>query len=520
MRSKAASPFIAAAALFMLFHPPAGAEPRSIDPGAVRRYRVDHERDILRELVGLLSVPNLASDTPNIERNAAALTEMLQRRDVATKLLRVQGAPPVVFGELKAKGAKKTIVFYAHYDGQPVDPKQWIGEPWSPSFMPFPPDPARLEPALQRLDSTALLSPEARLYARSASDDKAPIVAALAAIDALRGARIPLSVNLKFFLEGEEEAGSPHLEQILRENADLLKSDLWIFADGPVHQSRAMQVFYGVRGVTTLELTTYGPSRSLHSGHYGNWAPNPAAVLANVIASMRDSDGRILIDGFYDDVRALTGAERAAIAAVPDVDADLRGEFALGATEGGNAPIGERIMLPALNVRGLSSGAVGDRAANAIPVSATASIDFRLVLDQTPAGVRGRVDAHLRKQGFHVVAEEPDEEQRRAHPRLIRAAWGHGYPPARTALDHPMAAAAARAIESATGSLVRLPTLGGSLPIYIIETVLGAPLLGVPIVNHDNNQHGANENLRLQNLWDGIEVYANLLAGLDSQRVP
>ena len=455
---------------------------------SVRAWRVKSETAILDELRAFLALPNVASDTPNIERNAAMLAEMLRRRGVEPRLLRVEGAPPVVFGELRTPGARETLVLYAHYDGQPVDPSQWTSDPWTPVL---------------RGD---------RLYARSASDDKAPIVAMLSALDALRASKIPLRVNVKFFFEGEEEAGSPHLGAILEKHRHLLQdAQLWIIADGPVHQSGRPQLYYGVRGVMGLELTTYGPARPLHSGHYGNWAPNPIATMANLIASMRDDRGRILIDGFYDDVRPLGDAERAALAEVPPVDEPLRRELALGRTEGD--AVAERITLPALNVRGIRGGAVGEQAANVISTEARASIDFRLVPDQTPERVKEKVERHLRARGFHVVHATPDAETRRAHANVVKVEWESGYPPSRLALDHPLAAAIERRLETATGEhFVKLPTLGGSVPLYLFHAKLGAPALGLPTVNHDNNQHGANENLRLQNLWNAIETFAALLA--------
>jgi len=203
------------------------------------------------------------------------------------------------------------------------------------------------------------------------------------------------SVHVKLFFEGEEEAGSPHLGALLREHAELLASDLWIFCDGPIHQSGLQQVVFGVRGVIGANLTVYGPLRALHSGHYGNWAPNPAAMLASMLAAMRAPDGRIRISGFYDDVRPLSAADRQAIAAVPGVEAQLRSEFGIASSEVPNALLIERILQPAMNVRGLESGAVGPQSRNAIPTQARASIDFRLVPDQDPARVRQRVELHF-----------------------------------------------------------------------------------------------------------------------------
>ncbi len=494
----------------------AALAPAPVPPGsdAVREWRLAHERAIVRELADLVSLPNLAKDAPAIRGNAEAIRAMLSRRGIASRLLEVEGAPPAVLGERRTPGARRTVVFYAHYDGQPVRPATWHSDPWRPVLRD-----GRLEDGAREiaLAGSGPLPAEARLFGRSVSDDKAPIVAMMAALDALAATGGAPDVDLKFFFEGEEEAGSPHLAAFLDRYRDLLAADLWLLCDGPVHASRRMQVYFGARGITEVEMTLYGPARPLHSGHYGNWAPNPAVELAHLVAALRDTDGRVLVPRFYDDVKPPTPAERQALAEVPDVDGALREELALGRTEAGGARLVERILLPALNVRGLSSGAVGAEAANAIPVDARASIDLRLVPDQTPEGVRAQVEAHLTSLGYEIVHAAPTVEQRRAAPRLVRLDWGPGYPAARVAMDTEAARAVVRAVEEAVGGpVIRLPTLGGSVGMETFTRILGAPVVGVPIVNHDNNQHGADENLRLANLWQGIEVFAALMGRLES----
>jgi acetylornithine deacetylase/succinyl-diaminopimelate desuccinylase-like protein len=478
----------------------------------VRAYRIAHEKEIVLEFAHLLSLPNRAPDTQDIEHNAEFIKTMLERRGLTVRMLRLPGAPPVVLGELRTADGRPTIGIYAHYDGQPVDPAQWLSPPFSPVLRDQNGKDIHWETA-------ASFDPEWRLYARSASDDKAPIEATMAALDALHTSHTPLAVNVKFMFEGEEEAGSPHLPEILQRYPDALDAEIWLLCDGPVHQSRRMQVFFGARGATDLEITTYGPARPLHSGHYGNWAPNPIVLLTHLLDSMRDMDGKILIPGFYDDVRPLTEVEKRALAQTPAADQELQQELAIRVPEGGGAPLAEQILKPALNIRGIQAGHVGSQTANVISTEAEASIDFRLVPNQTPEKVRAQVEDHITRQGFFIVHDNPDATVRQAHAHVVKLQWGLGYPSYRASIENAAAQGIVRAIETATGGpIIQVVSLGGSVPMYLFDGKNHTPVIGVPIANYDNNQHAANENLRLQNLWDAIQVYAAIFADFDGNR--
>jgi acetylornithine deacetylase/succinyl-diaminopimelate desuccinylase-like protein len=478
---------------------------------AAREWRTAHERAIVDEFFGLLSLPNIAADRAAIQRNAESISRMMESRGVAPRLLSVPGSNPVVFGEIRTPGASRTLVFYAHYDGQPLNAREWATPPFSPvlrsgaiekdgQVIPLPPP-------------GTPFNPEWRIYARSASDDKAPILALVTALDALRAARVPLKSHVKFVFEGEEEAGSENLERILQAHRSLLTGDVWLICDGPVHQTRRPLVAFGARGVATVDITVYGPRRELHSGHYGNWAPNPAMELARLVASMKDAAGRVLIDGFYDGVEPLTAIERRAIAEAPPVEEDLKRELWLGSTEAQPRRLNESLALPSLNIRGMASSRTGAEASNVIPATATASIDIRLVKGVDKDLTVRRFLDHVRKQGFFVVDTEPDAAVRLAHPKVARVAVGqHGYNAVRTPMDLPVSQEIVRTVESAVGPAVKLPTMGGSVPLEMIERALGTRTVSVPIANHDNSQHSFNENLRVKNLWDGIEVLAALLA--------
>ncbi len=213
-------------------------------------------------------------------------------------------------------------------------------------------------------------------------------------------------------------------------------ADLILIGDGPVHQTRRPMVYFGARGVMQLEATIYGPLRALHDGHYGNWVPNPAAMAATLLAQMRDDNGRILIPGFSDGVRAITPEEQTALKNLPPVGADLKKEFGIGRSEG-SEDLPASLMRPAFNIRGIRAGQVGDAAANAIPTTASISLDFRLVPDQIPAAVRAAVEHFLTARGWSIVADEPDLATRLSNPRIIKLKWDTGYPGA--ALRHVLA---------------------------------------------------------------------------------
>ena len=484
------------------------------DPAAVadqvRDWRRTHEQQIIDRFAGLLSIPNVATDLENIRKNAVVISGMLQRRHFTVRLLETEGAPPAVFAERKTPGASKTLLVYAHYDGQPVNPEDWASDPWKPVMRD-----GLVEYGGKEVPMQAPFDPEWFIFGRSAGDDKAPIIALTAALDALDDKGIGLSVNLKLFLDGEEEAGSPHLPGLLERFHDLLTADLWLFCDGPVHQSRRWQLVYGVRGADGFGLTVYGPNRPLHSGHYGNWAPNPIMRLAELLTTMRDGAGNILIDGYDDQVRPLTLTESQAIQSAPAVDDTLVRELGIGRPETDDR-LEMAVMRPALNLRGIRSGDVGAKARNSIQTSATASIGLRLVPDQTIDYVHDAVERHIENQGYLVVHSEPTAEQRATHDRIARVDWeGGGYPAYRAPMDLPIAQSVAAIMKQLSdNALVQLPTMGGSLPIYLIEKSLGSPVLILPVANHDDNQHGKNENLRLKNLWDAIEIYAAVLTNL------
>ncbi|SDL16161.1 Acetylornithine deacetylase/Succinyl-diaminopimelate desuccinylase [Catalinimonas alkaloidigena] len=484
-------------------------------PDPVASYRKAHEHALLREYLDFLSIPNVASDQNHIRQNAEHLMQMMDRRGLNPRLLTLADpqAPPAVYGEWTQPGATHTLLFYAHFDGQPTDPAQWHGShPWQPVLRT-----AKLGlPGSQLVpvpEPGKPIDPEWRIYARSASDDKAGVMAILAAVEALRASRLTPRYNLKFFFEGEEEAGSPHLADLLTHYRELFQGDAWIICDGPVHQSGRKQVVFGVRGDTNVDLTVYGANAPLHSGHYGNWAPNPGLRLTNLLASMKDSTGHVTIEGWYDDVEPLGERERQALAAAPAYDQELRQRLGFGQAEGGGQALLTLITQPSLNINGMHSGDVGELARNVIPTTATAVLDLRLVRGNDHVRQVEKLRQHVRRQGYHVIDHTPTDAERAQYPMLAQVVERPGgYNAARTPMDLPIARQIVAAVQSTTTQpVVQLPTGGGSLPLVLFQEKTGAPTITVPIANFDNNQHAEDENIRLQNLWDGIDMMAALM---------
>ncbi len=477
---------------------------------AITEYREANEALILTDFIELLSFPNIASNLDDMAANADHIEGLLSARGFTTKQLQAGGAP-YVYAELLSPNATETLLLYAHFDGQPVDLEKWAYPPFTPTLLDAPLNaggkPVDLELIPSRFD------PESRLYARSAGDDKMPVIAIAHVIDALRQSNIELSVNLKLIFDGEEERGSPTLGKIIDDNPGLLDADLLLFCDAPMHQSRRAQLVFGVRGGRTLDMTTYGANRPLHSGHYGNWAPNPIMRMAYLLTSMRDDSGRILIEGYYDNVATLTEAERFAIDAMPDVTELLKEELSVHTPEGDGTRLEELITLPAFNVRGLSAGGVGSQGRNIILSSATASLNLRLVPNQDPETIRSLIEAHISKQGFHIVYDEPSDETLRDHQKVIKLDWrGAGGSGLRTSMDGEMSQRLIKLMRQITPDLILTPSMGGGLPLNAFRSRMQTPIIVLPLANHDNNQHAENENLRLQNLWDAMTVYGAVLA--------
>jgi len=472
---------------------------------------------LLNEYKDLLSIPNIATDLENIKRNAELLVKMFGERGFDMQLLEIEGAPPIVFGEHKVPNATRTLCFYAHYDGQPVDRDRWVHEPFEPvlydGIMDQGGQPIAYPGAGDPVDE------EWRIYARAASDDKAPIIALAAAVDALKYSDLGYTSNIKLFFDGEEEMSSPHVEQYFATYAELFEDiTVWLLFDGAVYPTGDPSFNFGSRGVTGMQLTAYGATRPLHSGHYGNWAPVPGQLLARLLASMKADDGTVLIDGYYDTVAPISGFEREQIAQAPEVDEQIKEDLGLATTEGKGEKLAERILLPSLTIRGLSSGSVGDKARNVIPSQAIAELGIRMVNGNDPEQMLDLIETHIRKEGWQIIYTDPDHETRKKYSKLVKVVRDEdGFPAAKVSMDQPEIMHIVKGLKAFTNDKgVFLPGSGGSNRIkMVIFNQLKKPAISITMVNRDNNQHAANENVRIGNIWLGVDMMAVLLTLLD-----
>ncbi len=467
-----------------------------------------------REYFDLLALPNDAIASADIRKNVEWLEAAFRKRGFATQQLPNDGKP-MLFAEWPGADPKrKTVLFYMHLDGQPVIAEQWQQKsPWVPVLKR-----KDAKGDWEEIDSAPLFNgpvdPEWRVFGRSSADDKAPIMMFLAAIDALKASGDATGVNVKVVLDSEEEKGSPSIGKVMLAHRDLLRSDAIVIHDGPMHATNRPTLIFGNRGAAMARLTVYGAKVSLHSGHYGNYSPNPAQRLATLLASMKDEQGRVTVQGYYDHVK-LGDAERKIMAAVPDDEAALKKRLGIAKTDAVGANYQEAMQYPSLNVRGMQSAAVGDKAANIVPDTAVAEIDVRTTPDSTAVYLGKLVEAHIQKQGYHLVKGKPTDEDRARYDKLASFDMQtEGGDAAGTPMDSAVGQWAYTAMVDAFGAKpepVRIRMMGGTVPTAEIVEALKVPFAIVPLVNADNNQHASNENMRMGNYIDGTRTIYSLI---------
>ena len=486
-----------------------------------------------REFFDFLSLPNDAVVPADLRKNADWLEPAFRKRGFTTRQLPNNGKP-LVYAELERKIPNaKTILFYMHFDGQPVIAEQWAQKsPWiavlkqrkapggaaAPATSTSPR--ASTSQQWEEIDAGRLqedkIDPEWHIFARASSDDKGPIMMFLTAFDALRAAGQAPAINVKVLLDSEEEKGSPTIGDVAKAHRDLLRADAIMINDGPMHASNQPTIIFGNRGNTVVSLTVYGPKSNMHSGHYGNYVPNPAQRIAALLASMKDEDGRVTIAGYYDAVK-LSDAERKIMAEVPDDESELKQRLGIAKPESVGRNLQEALQYPSLNIRGMVSAAVGDKGANILPSKAVAELDLRTTPGATPSDLVGKIEAHIRSKGYHLSSGEPTEDERARHDKIASLVVARGSSAAFTPLDSPVGAWAQASLATTFTdaaqpvNIVRIRMMGGSVPTDKLVEALALPFVIVPLVNPDNNQHSFDENLRVGHFLSGTRAFAGFL---------
>ncbi|MGB9676405.1 MAG: M20/M25/M40 family metallo-hydrolase [Candidatus Bathyarchaeales archaeon] len=436
----------------------------------------------VQDLVKLVRQPSVSAKGEGIEECADLVEEMLQKVGFSTKILRQKKGNPVVYGELKSKSAKKTLLFYNHYDVQPPEPiEKWIYPPFSGKIV------------------------DGKIFGRGATDNKGNFVSRLKAVQSLLDVTGDLPINIKFFVEGEEEIGSPNLEPIIKENNSLFSADAAIWEFGGTNRQGRPHLYLGLKGVLSVEIMAYGASKDVHSAN----APlivNPAWRLVWALNLLKAADEKILIDGFYENVLPPSADEIECLKEIPFEEEEIKDELEIKEFLGkkrGQEALKALLFQPTCTINGLISGYTGKGSKTVLPHEAAVKLDFRLVPNQKPEEIYTKLVSHLKKNGFGDL-------------KIIQ----HGSTePSRTPISDPFVRFVARTAEKIYGKkAVVYPTSAGSGPMHLFRNFLGYPVVSVGCGHPEANEHAPNENLKIESFIQGIKFIATLISNFSRER--
>ncbi len=426
----------------------------------------------LDTLFTLLRQPSISTRNVGIRECAGLLADMLKQAGMNVKVMETEGQP-LVFAERIVSAEAFTILFYGHYDVQPPEPLEaWHSNPFSPQVR------------------------NGKIFARGAADNKGQLLAHVLAVNAWLQTHDELPLNVKMLFEGEEESSSPHLNSFVAQNRDLLKTDLVYTSDGPLHETGTPMVLLGVRGILFIELTAWGARWDNHSGNKGGIVPNPAWTLIDLLRTMRDPQGKVTIDGFYDGVTPPDAGTLELIRKLPFDKEKTRAAIGYDAFDMDVESYCRKLMLePTFNIAGFSSGYSGEGWKTIIPAKATLRVDFRLVGDQDPDDIFQKLSRHVKH-----------------HSPGVQVKFVGAMKPSRTRPDIPAVQRVIEAVELGYGiAPIVQPNLGGSLPDYVWTRTLGVPSVLVPYANADENNHAPNENLDVDKFYAGVKCTLSVL---------
>ncbi|MGI2328116.1 M20/M25/M40 family metallo-hydrolase [Planococcus sp. YIM B11945] len=433
----------------------------------------------LETLYKLLRIESISAQNKGIDEACEMIKEEMEAAGIATTIIPYAGNP-FVYGEIIKDPEAFTLLIYGHYDVQPPDPvDEWLSPPFEPTIR------------------------DGKIYCRGVGDNKGQLMAQILAIKSYIDTAGELPINVKFIFEGEEEISSPNLASFVADNKELLKADLVYTSDGPKHDSGAPLVLLGVRGLTYIELKAKGAKWDNHSGNKGNISPNPAWKIIDLLNTMRDPDGRILIDGFYDHIRPITKKEEELIRNLPFDKANIAEQIGYDQFDLEKEDYYRKLtMEPTFNIAGFTSGYGGEGSKTIIPSTATLKMDIRLVVDQDPEDVFNKFAAHAKKYA-------PDIEVKNLG----------GMKPSRTPADLEIVGVVTNAVRNAfRQEPVLQPGMGGSLPDYVWTDVLETPSIIIPYANFDEANHSPNEKMGVDDFVNGMKCTCHVIAEIAKHR--
>ena len=407
-----------------------------------------------------------------------------------------------------------TLLIYLQFDGQPVDNSKWDQEnPYKAVLKERINNEYKITD-WSRLDNITfddIKKEDLRIFARSASDAKGPVMMILNALEIMKRNSIELEYNLKVIMDFEEEISSPNLADAVKKYSSKLKSDALLIFDGPKHPSNLPTLTFGARGISDITLITYGPIVPQHSGHFGNYAPNPVFRMSEILSSMKDTNGRVTIPGFYDGIE-LDEKTLKILDDVPDDEEKMMNDMQFKKPDNVGKNYQESIQYPSINVRGIESGWVREEVRTIVPSECIAEIDVRLVLESDPIRLHNLIKSHIEELGYYVIDRRPTKDERLKHDKIVTFVSSFDYDAFRTDIESEIGKWLVKSLKKTFGiEPVKKRTSGGSVPISPFVNTLGIPAVTVPTVNQDNNQHSPNENIKIENYITGIETYLGIL---------
>ncbi|MBT8278115.1 MAG: M20/M25/M40 family metallo-hydrolase [Bacteroidia bacterium] len=459
------------------------------------------------ELKEFFSLPNDSNYPEQLAENLLWCEDAFSKRGFQTRRLET-ATVPLLLAERFQENAAKTVLVYLQIDGQPVDTSKWYQkDPYIPALKT---NKGEQWTEIPWTNLQAEIDRDWRIFSRSASDARGPVMMFLKAMDILNDKQINPNFNIKVIMDFEEELGSPQLPKAVSQYKDDLSSDMLVIFDGPRHLSNEPTLSYGARGIATVSLEVFGPRTPLHSGNYGNFAPNPALKLSKLLASMHHDDGRVAIPGWYDGID-LSETVKSILKEVPDDEVQIKKDFGINSTDNIGESFQESMQYPALGILGLEAAWVGKERRTIIPASAIAELNIRLVKETNGDRMVSLLRQHIIDQGYHLVEDKPTEEERMTYDKIARFNAEVSYGAFRTEFDSEIGKWLRKGMHYAFGAdPIQIRTMGGSIPISPFVITLGLPAVAVPTVNPDNNQHSPNENIRLGNYIDGIKTITSI----------